>query len=92
MLFKENISQAERNRLKQASQSLLASLRVLLAPMYDWTKNTSTPAEVKVFILDSLWQNLPRPPFTDEETETLASRVYDYVWQRSASDKAGLAA
>ncbi len=92
MLFKDNISQADRDRLKQASQSLLASLRALLTPMYDWTKNTSTQAEVKVFILDNLWQNLPRPPFTDQETEALASRVYDYVWHRSASGDAGLAA
>lgn len=92
MLFKDNLSQADRNRLKQASQSLLASLRALLTPMYDWTKNTSTQAEVKVFILDNLWQSLPRPPFTDQETEALASRVYDYVWQRSTSGDAGLAA
>ena len=60
--------------------------------MYDWTKNTSTQAEVKVFILDNLWQSLPRPPFTDQETEALANRVYDYVWQRSASGTTGLAA
>ena len=66
--IKDNISQADRNRLKQASQSLLASLRALLTPMYDWTKNTSTQAEVKVCISDNLWQSLPRPPFTDEET------------------------
>jgi type I site-specific restriction-modification system R (restriction) subunit len=92
MLFKDNISRTDRNKLKQASQSLLASLRELLTPMYDWTKNTSTQAEVKVFILDNLWQNLPRPPFTEQETETLASRVYDYVWQRSASGDAVLAA
>jgi type I restriction enzyme R subunit len=92
MLFKDNISQADRDKLKQASQSLLASLRVLLTPMYDWTKNTSTQAEVKVFILDNLWHNLPRPPFTDQETEALASRVYDYVWQQSASGNAVLAA
>jgi type I restriction enzyme R subunit len=92
MLFKDNISQADRDKLKQASQSLLASLRELLTPMYDWTKNTSTQAEVKVFILDTLWQSLPRPPFTEQDTETLASRVYDYVWQRSASGDAVLAA
>jgi len=92
MLFKDNISQAERDKLKQASKALLASLRTLLTPMYDWTKNTSTQAEVKICILDNLCQNLPRPPFTDEETETLASRVYDYVWQRGARGAAGLAA
>jgi hypothetical protein len=54
--------EAESERLKQASRSLLASLRELLEPMRDWTQNTSTQAEVKVFILDSLWQSLPRPP------------------------------
>ena len=92
MLFKDNISQADRNRLKQASQSLLASLRALLTPMYDWTKNASTQAEVQIFILDNLWQNLLRPPCTDQETEALASRVYDYVWHRSPSGAAGLVA
>jgi type I restriction enzyme R subunit len=92
MLFKEHISQADRNKLKQASKSLLASLRTLLTPMYDWTKNTSTQAEVKVFILDNLWQSLPRPPFTDQDTEILAGRVYNYIWQRSASGDAVLAA
>ena len=46
----------------------------------------------RCFILDTLWQSLPRPPFTDQETEALASRVYDYVWQRSASGDAVLAA
>ena len=53
--------------------------------MQNWTKNTATQAEVKVFILDNLWQALPRPPFSDEETEAVANRVYDYVWQRSAA-------
>jgi type I restriction enzyme R subunit len=85
LLFKDNISKVERERLKQASRSLLTSLRELLEPMRDWTQNTSTQAEVRVFILDSLWQSLPRPPFTDEDTEALADRVYDYVWQRSST-------
>jgi len=84
LLFNEKITKADRERLKQASKSLLASLQELLKPMPTWTQNTSTQAEVKVFILDNLWQSLPRPPFTVEETELLADRVYDYIWQRSA--------
>ena len=87
LLFKESIGKADRERLKQASRALLASLRDLLRPMHDWTQNTATQAEVQVFILDNLWQSLPRPPFSDEETEAVASRVYDYVWQRSASGR-----
>lgn len=46
---------------------------------------------MKVFILDTLWQALPRPLFTGEDTEALAGRVYDYVWQRSASGQGVLA-
>jgi type I restriction enzyme R subunit len=42
LLFKENISKADREKLKQASKGLLASLRELLRPMPEWTKNTST--------------------------------------------------
>jgi type I restriction enzyme R subunit len=85
LLFKDTISKADRERLKQASKALLAALRELLRPMHDWTQNTTTQAEVKVFILDDLWRALPRPPFTDEETEAVANRVYDFVWQQSAS-------
>jgi type I restriction enzyme R subunit len=40
---------------------------------------------VKVFILDNLFKTLPRPPFSEAETEDIAARVYDYVWQRSVS-------
>jgi type I restriction enzyme R subunit len=85
LLFKENISKTDRERLKQASKMLLASLQELLSTMPDWTQNTATQAEVRVFILDTLWQALPRPPFTDDEAEAVSSRVYDYVWQRGAS-------
>ena len=85
LLFKENISNAERERVKQASKKLLASLRELLSTVQGWTQKTSTQAEVKMFILDKLYLELPRPPFTDPDTEQAAERVYQYVWQRSAS-------
>jgi type I restriction enzyme R subunit len=84
-LFKESISKADRERLKQASRGMLASLQELLKPMPEWTKTETTQAEVQIFILDSLYRSLPRPPFTETETEEIAARVYSYVWQRSAS-------
>jgi hypothetical protein len=92
LIFKEPVSKAGRERLKQASKKLLASLREILRPMPDWTQNTSTQAEVKIHILDHLWQTLPRPPYTEQETEQVAARVYDYVFQRSASGADPLAA
>ena len=89
LLFREGVSQRERERLKQASKSLLASLQQALASMRDWTQNASTQAEVKVLILDGLWLSLPRPPFTDDDTEQLAERVFDFVWQRTGSAGGG---
>ena len=85
LLFKDNISKTDRERLKRASRGLLSSLRGLLAPMPGWLQHATTRAEVKVFILDRLYESLPRPPFTEADTEDVASRVYDYVWHRSAS-------
>lgn len=92
LLLRQSISKADRENLKQASKLLLASLRALLAPIQNWTQKATTQAEVKIFILDNLWQALPRPPFTEEDAETVAGRVYDFVWQRSVSGPALLAA
>jgi len=92
VLFKGSIGKAERERLKQASRGLLSSLRDLLRPMQDWTQKASTQAEVKIFILDNLNRALPRPPFSEAESEEIAERVYEYVWQRSASGQDLLAA
>jgi len=88
LLFREKVSQADRERLKQASKSLLASLKALLQPMPDWTQKEATQAEVKIFILDDLYRSLPRPPFTETETEEIAEQVYEYVWQRSSGQDA----
>ena len=92
LLFKENISQVDREKVKQASRALLSSLQEVLRRMHDWTQNTATQAEVKISILDTLWESLPRPPFSERDTEALAAQVYDYVWERSASGGFSVAA
>ena len=85
LLQKENLSKADRERVKQASQSLLDSIRKLIAPLERWTEKEQTQAEVEVFILGHLFQALPTPPFSDEEKEAVAKRVYLHVWQQSAA-------
>lgn len=85
LLHKENISKKDRETLKQASRGLLASLIELLKPMEQWTEKEQTQAEVKVFILDRLFEALPQPPYSADEAEAVAGRVYDYIWQRSAA-------
>jgi type I site-specific restriction-modification system R (restriction) subunit len=83
LLAKDSLSKADREKLKQASRSLLASLLELLRTMEHWTEKEQTQADVRVFILDRLFEALPNPPYSQEETERVADRVYDYIWQRS---------
>jgi len=84
LLFREKISKADRERLKQASRSLLTSLRALLQPMPAWTQNSATQSEVKVFILDKLYETMPQPPFTEDDIEQASDKIYSFIWAKSA--------
>ena len=48
LLKKDNLSKADRERVKLASQSLLDSVRRLIAPLERWTEKEQTQAEVEV--------------------------------------------
>lgn len=85
LIVKENISKADREKVKQASQSLLNSLRELVEPLERWTKKEQTQAEVETFILDQLFNSLPTPPFTVSEKEAVAEKVYQHIWEQSES-------
>jgi type I restriction enzyme, R subunit len=85
LLKKENLSKADRERVKQASQSLLDSIRKLIAPLERWTEKEQTQAEVEVFILGHVFEKLPTPPFSDAEKSAMAKQVYHHVWQQSAN-------
>jgi type I restriction enzyme R subunit len=83
LLNKDSLSKVDRERVKQASRSLLESVQKLIAPLERWTDKEQTQAEVEVFILDHVYATLPSPPFTDEEKQSVANRVYKHIWQQS---------
>ncbi len=87
LLQREGISQVDRERVKQASRSLLNSVSQLIAPLERWTEKEQTQAEVEVFILDHLFETLPTPPFTTDEKQGIARRVYQHIWQQSAGGR-----
>lgn len=91
LLAKDNISKADRERVKQASRSLLASIQQLIAPLERWTDKEQTQAEVETLILDHVFQELPSPPFTEQEKLEVARRVYQHIWQQSVAPQ-GIAA
>ena len=85
MLLRDDITKADRERLKQASRQLLASVQGLVGQIDRFWEREQTQAEVKVFILDQLVSLLPDPPYSADDAETAANRIYDYVWQRFAA-------
>lgn len=85
LLFKDYISQADRERLKQASKALLAALQEKLESMPKWAQNATTQAEVRVFILDQLYESIPRPPYSEDDTEAVAEKAYEYIWQQTVA-------
>jgi type I restriction enzyme R subunit len=85
LLKKDDLTKADRERLKTASRELIASLLGFIAPLDQWTQKEKTRAEVEVFILDNVHQFLPSPPFNDDEKEAAAKRAFEHVWQQSAS-------
>ena len=51
----------------------------------------SIQAEVKSLILDHVFATLPDPPFTDLDKQGAADRLFQHVWQLSASGGFGAA-
>ncbi len=89
LLRKPKLGKAARERVKLASKSLLESVTKLIAPLERWTEKEQTKALVESEILDHLFQVLPNPPFTDEEKQAVAKKVYEHVWQQSAGGRLG---
>jgi type I restriction enzyme R subunit len=83
LLKKPEMTKSDRERVKQASRVLLSSVRDLIAPLERWTEKEKTQADVEVFVLDTLFDALPTPPFTPDEKQVVAQRVYQHIWQQS---------
>ncbi|MBS0606510.1 MAG: type I restriction endonuclease subunit R [Verrucomicrobia bacterium] len=85
LLTKENLSPSNREKVKQASRQLLESVLALIEPLEQWTEKERTKAEVESHILDSIYLMLPSPLFNAKEQDEMARRVYQHIWQQSAS-------
>lgn len=85
LLRKENLDKTSRERVKQASRELLASIKARLAELDRFWEKEQTKADVEVFILDEVFASLPSPPFTPEEKKLVAGNVYAHVWQQAMS-------
>ena len=85
LLKKDDLAKTERERVKQASRNLLASIKARLSELDRFWEKEQTKADVKVFILNEVYDSLPTPPFTAEEKSAVAAAVYSHVWQQAVS-------
>jgi len=85
LLQKEPLRNSDREKVKLASRSLLEVVSKLIAQRERWTEKEQTQADVEVLILDHVFSALPTPPFTEEEKQATAKRIYQHVWQQSVS-------
>jgi type I restriction enzyme, R subunit len=83
LLLKDDLDKTSRERVKQASRELLASIKARLAELDRFWEKEQTKADVEVFILDKVYASLPTPPFTPEEKKLVAQNVYAHVWQQA---------
>ena len=90
-LLRDDLGKAERERVKQASQELLSSLERIIASLQEWTRKEQTQSEVQTYILDYLYTKLPTPPYTNQDKDQAAQRVYQFVLQQSAAGRFGAA-
>ena len=70
LLQKENLDKAARERVKQASREMLASIKARLAELDRFWEKEQTKADVEVFILDEVFAKLPTPPFTQKKKKS----------------------
>ena len=92
LLKKDNLAKTERERVKQASRQLLASIKERLSEIDRFWEKEQTKAEIKIFILDQVHISLPTPPFTADEKEAVAANVYTHIWQQAVSGNLARAA
>lgn len=83
LLQKDGLDKTSRERVKQASRELLASIKGRLAELDRFWEKEQTKADVEIFILDHVHASLPTPPFTPEEKKLVAQNVYTHVWQQA---------
>lgn len=83
LLKRDDLTKADRERVKQASRDMLNSIRARLAELDRFWEKEQTKGEVEAFILDEIFVKLPSPPFTPEEKKLVAGNVYAHVWQQA---------
>ena len=81
LLFSENLSKQDIQKIKQVAVDLLAKVKAQIAKLDHWTDKQETKAVVDNLIRDTLWAQLPSC-YDELSISQYRQRIYEYVYTR----------
>lgn len=81
MLFSENLSKQDIQKIKQVAIDLLAKVKAKIAELDHWTDKQETKAAVDNLIRDTLWNELPAS-YGEISISQYRQKIYEYVYTR----------
>ena len=81
MLFSENLSKQDIQKLKSVAVDLLKKVKTKIAELDHWTDKQETKAAVDNLIRDTLWSELP-PCYDEPSISRYRQKIYEYVYTR----------
>ena len=84
MLFSENLSKQDIQKIKQVAVDLLQKVKVRIAELDHWTDKQETKATIDNLIRDTLWNGLPEC-YDELSISGYRQRIYEYIYIRYKS-------
>ena len=81
MLFSENLSKQDIQKIKQVAVDLLQKVKSRIAELDHWTDKQETKAAIDNLIRDTLWNGLPEC-YDELSISGYRQRIYEYVYTR----------
>ena len=81
LLFSENLSKQDIEKIKQVAVDLLAKVKAKIAELDHWTDKQETKAAVDNLIRDTLWAELPEC-YDEVSISGYRQKIYEYVYTR----------
>ena len=81
MLFRENLSKADIQKIKGVASSLLKKIKAKIAELDHWTDKQETKAAVDTLIRDTLWTELPES-YDEISISKYRQKIFEYVYTR----------
>ena len=84
MLFSENLSKQDIQKIKQVAVDLLQKVKARIAELDHWTDKQETKATIDNLIRDTLWNGLPEC-YDELSISGYRQRIYEYIYTRYKS-------